>query len=104
MAEKNEVKSVKKRKNKESGRVGKFFREIWSELKKVTWPSFGSVIKNTGIVFLVVAVFLVVLLAFDLFLRIFVFNPLITGEIGTIGGETKEIIKVVFNILGGRLL
>lgn len=103
MAGKNEIKSVKKRKKKEK-RGTRFFKEIWSELKKVTWPTFGTVIKNTGVVFLVVALFLVVLLGFDLFLRIFVFNPLITGKLGSISGDAEEMLKAVFNILGGRLL
>ncbi|MFR6640251.1 MAG: preprotein translocase subunit SecE [Christensenellales bacterium] len=40
-------------------------KETFSELKKVTWPSFGEVVKQTGIVLVVVLAFLVVLIGFD---------------------------------------
>ncbi|MCQ2387461.1 MAG: preprotein translocase subunit SecE, partial [Clostridia bacterium] len=36
-----------------------------SELKKVSWPSFGKVVKQTGVVLVVVLAFLVVITAFD---------------------------------------
>ncbi len=32
------------------GKVRKYFRELRSELKKVVWPTFPQVMKNTGIV------------------------------------------------------
>jgi len=35
-------------------RFGRKVKEIFSELKKVTWPSFGNVVKSTGIVITVV--------------------------------------------------
>lgn len=44
-------------------RRGKKLKEVFSELKKVTWPSFGKVIKSTGIVITVIAIFLVVFTA-----------------------------------------
>ena len=31
-------------------RLGRFFKQSWSELKKVSWPNFNTVVKNTGIV------------------------------------------------------
>jgi len=40
-------------------------RETFSELKKVTWPSFKTVIKSTGIVLAVVLFFLVCLIGID---------------------------------------
>lgn len=40
-------------------------KETFGELKKVAWPSFGKVVKNTGIVLAFVAVFTVVLLGID---------------------------------------
>ena len=50
-------------------RIGKWFqkkfKEMWSELKKVTWPGFAKVVKQTGIVLGVVLVFLVVLTGID---------------------------------------
>ena len=44
-------------------RLGRKFKEVFSELKKVTWPSFGKVIKSTGAVLAVVIVFLIVFTA-----------------------------------------
>ena len=41
-------------------RMGRKLKEVFSELKKVTWPTFGKVIKATGGVIVVVAAFLVV--------------------------------------------
>ena len=38
---------------------------MFSELKKVTWPDFAKVMKQTGIVLGVVFVFLVVVTAID---------------------------------------
>ena len=46
-------------------RIGAKIKDIFSELKKVSWPTFGKVIKETGIVLAVVLVFLVVITAFD---------------------------------------
>ena len=46
-------------------RFGNFLGKSASELKKVTWPSFGEVVKQTGIVLVVVLAFLVVLIGFD---------------------------------------
>ncbi len=31
-------------------KAGKFFKETKSELKKVTWPSWASIKKNTGVI------------------------------------------------------
>ncbi|MBR2617103.1 MAG: preprotein translocase subunit SecE [Clostridia bacterium] len=46
--------------------IGRKFREIFLELKKVTWPSFGKVVKETGVVLAVCLFFMVVITAFDL--------------------------------------
>ena len=62
--------NVKKNKKK-SGKPGFFKRmgskikDVFSELKKVSWPSFGKVLKQTGVVIVVVRLFLVVITAFD---------------------------------------
>lgn len=47
-------------------RIGRKFKEVFKELKKVTWPSFGKVVKETGVVLAVCLFFLVILTAFDL--------------------------------------
>ena len=46
-------------------RFGRKMKEVFSELKKVTWPTFPKVIKNTGVVLAVVLVFLLVITGID---------------------------------------
>ena len=44
-----------------SADAGKWFREMKSELKKIVWPTWAQVVKNTGIVIamvLIVGVFI----------------------------------------------
>lgn len=42
------------------------FRKLRSELKKVTWPDFKTVLKQTGVVLVVTLFFLVVIGVFDI--------------------------------------
>ncbi|MBE7042392.1 MAG: preprotein translocase subunit SecE [Ruminococcaceae bacterium] len=45
-------------------RMGKYFKGVWVELKKVIWPSFSTVRKDTTIVLLtiiIVGIFLAIL-------------------------------------------
>ena len=61
--EKNaKAKKVKKPKEK---KFGKKTRELTSELKKVTWPTFKDVVKKTGVVLVVVLIFAVVVFGID---------------------------------------
>ena len=61
-----EVKKVKKNKKPNIfKRMGMKAKDVFSELKKVNWPSFGKVVKQTGIVLVVVLIFLVVIFGFD---------------------------------------
>ena len=60
-------------KKKKSGKnIGKFFRDIFSELKKVEWAKFTStksnkgVLSQTGIVLVIVVIFIVLITAMDL--------------------------------------
>ena len=46
-------------------RVGAKIKETFSELKRVTWPKFGTALKTTGVVLVVVLAFLVVVTAAD---------------------------------------
>ena len=48
-------------KTKKPSKLGAFFVKSWSELKKVSWPNFKTVLKNTGIVLLVVLFFAVII-------------------------------------------
>lgn len=62
-----------KKKKEERERKGKIslkqrFKETGSELKKVSWPSFGETMKKTGVVIGIVVFFAVVLVAFDFLL------------------------------------
>ena len=59
MADKNTEK-----KNRRS--LGTWFREMKSELKKVTWPTPAQVYKNTIIVLIVCAIFAVITWVMDL--------------------------------------
>jgi len=47
-------------------RLGRFLKQSWSELKKVSWPTFKTVLKNTGIVLLVVLFFTLIVVSVDL--------------------------------------
>ena len=44
-------------------RMGRKIKEVFSELKKVTWPTFGKVMRATGRVILIVVLFLIVITA-----------------------------------------
>ena len=46
-------------------RMWKGIKEIISELKKVSWPTFAKVMAETGIVLAVVVFFLLIILGFD---------------------------------------
>lgn len=73
MSEVTEVKKTQKNnKNKKPNVFVRFFRwigrktkEIWSELKNVTWPKMPKVVKQTGIVLGVILVFLILITAID---------------------------------------
>ncbi len=61
------AKNVKKsNKVKKENKVGRKTKEVFGELKKVTWPSFGKVMKKTFAVIGVVLFFAVSLLLIDL--------------------------------------
>ncbi|MBO7214170.1 MAG: preprotein translocase subunit SecE [Clostridia bacterium] len=47
-------------------RIGKKLKEVFSEIKKVSWPDKSKVIKQTSVVIGVVLCFMVVLLLIDL--------------------------------------
>ena len=56
-------KESKKDKNKKPNffvRIGIKLKETFSELKRVTWPTFGKAVKSTGIVLVIVLIFTVI--------------------------------------------
>ena len=72
VAAKTANQKVKKNKNKKPNvfvRLWGKIREVVSELKKVTWPSFGTVMKQLGYVVAFVLVIFVVVMVFDLGLQ-----------------------------------
>ena len=62
-----EAKKAKKKDGKPNffKRLAMKTRDVFSELKRVTWPTFPKVVKQTGVVLVVVLAFLVVITAFD---------------------------------------
>lgn len=46
-------------------RMGKKLKEVFSELKRVTWPTFPKVVKATCVVLVVVLIFTVVVTAIN---------------------------------------
>ena len=49
-------KKVEKKAEKKKGGLGKWFREFKAELKKVVWPTWNQVVKNTGIVIAMIVI------------------------------------------------
>ena len=58
-------KNKKKDKVKKPNKLVQSLKNTGKELKKVTWPKFSEVVKQTGIVLAVVVVFAVVIFGFD---------------------------------------
>ena len=60
--------NASKTKNKKPNwfrRVGAKIKETFSELKRVTWPKFGTAVKTTGVVLVIVLAFLVIVTGVD---------------------------------------
>lgn len=62
---KKEKKAEKEKKPSIGKRMGRFFRELKAELKKVSWPSRAETIKKTGIVLASVIVVGIIVWIFD---------------------------------------
>ena len=69
--------SAKNKKDNIFKKIGRKFKEVFSEIKKVSWPSFKTIAKNTGIVLGIVAIFLVIIALMDLGLGVLL--DLVTG-------------------------
>jgi len=64
--EKSTVKTVEKKKRPNLfKRLWKKIKELASECKKITWPTFGKTMQQLGVVLLVVVLFLIVISLFD---------------------------------------
>ena len=64
-AKEKKSKEEKAAKKAKGNRIVRWFREMKSELKKVQWPTWKQVLKNTGIVILCVLVVGVFIWVFD---------------------------------------
>lgn len=51
--------------NKNTNSVVRFFKEIKSEFKKITWPSREDIIKTTEVVFITLALFVLIIWLYD---------------------------------------
>ncbi len=70
------TKKAKKEKKDKKG-VTQKSKEMVSELKKVSWPSFGKVVKTTGVVLLVVTVCTLILFGADRLFSWLIFDLLL---------------------------
>lgn len=71
-AESGKISKEKKKPNffqRVGSRIKKWFKELKSEAKKVTWPTFHQVVKNTLVVFAVVVLVGAVILLADVAFR-----------------------------------
>ena len=55
----------KPRKEKKKGKLGESWRGFKSEVKKIVWPSWKQVLKNTAVVLVIVAVCMLMIAALD---------------------------------------
>ena len=70
------LKKAKKDKKEKKG-VTQKSKEMVSELKKVSWPSFGKVVRTTGVVLLVVTVCTLLLFGADRLFSWLIFDLLL---------------------------
>ena len=57
--------NAEKSRNAEKPKKRNRIKETFSELKKVTWPTFGKVVKQTGTVIVVTLFFMLILMLMD---------------------------------------
>lgn len=96
----NETEKKKKRKS-----PLRWFKELGSEIKKVTWPSFPTVVKQTGVVLMVTLFFLLVLMGMDALLG-YLYDLLITGlgkesllaSVAPMAGGLPDVVRAVFRL------
>ena len=61
-----ESKPAKPAKEKKKGRIGEAWRGFKSEIKKIVWPSWKQVLKNTGVVLVIMIVCAIIIGALDI--------------------------------------
>jgi len=65
VANNNQKKVTKEKKPNIFKRMWNKLKEVFSEIKKVSWPTWGKVVKQTLVVLAVVLIFLVVIALMD---------------------------------------
>ena len=65
--EEQKAEKINKNKTKRPSKI----KAAFSELKKVTWPGFGKIMKQTAVVLTVALMFLVVIMGIDYLLSLF---------------------------------
>lgn len=71
-------KATKKKKERKPNKAVAFTKETVSELKKVTWPTFGKVVKQTAVVLAFVLIVGIVLFGIDRLLSL-LFDVLVSA-------------------------
>ena len=92
-AEKSKAKAAKPKNRKG---FKKFWKDFRGEIKKITWPGAKTVLKNTGVVLVSVAVVGVVIYAIDQGLS-FLVSKLI--ELAQKTGENKETAAAILSMI-----
>ena len=64
-------------KAKKESKLAKYFRGTKSELKKIVWPTFSQVVKNTLVVLIVVAIVSLIIAGLDLLFSNVLINSII---------------------------
>ena len=84
-------------------RVGAKFKETFSELKRVSWPTFTTVLKTTGVVLVIVGAFLAVVTGVDAllgwllgFVAVYLTSYLLTF---TVFGKEPTAINLIVEFL-----
>ena len=76
---------------------GRKIKELFGELKRVTWPTFPTVVKQTGVVLMITLLVLLVLMGMDALLG-YLYDLLVTG-LGS-GTESSAAVSAVAGSLG----
>ena len=66
---KEAAKTPKAKKEKKKGKIGEAWRGFKSECKKIVWPTWKQVLKNSGIVLVIIAVSMIAIGALDFVFR-----------------------------------
>lgn len=99
MAEAANTKPANKPKNdkpKKKRSLGRWFKEVFSELKKVSWPTFAKTLTQLGVVIVVVLFFLLVLMGMDALLS-WLYKLLVKGL------DTTEAVSAALTSVSGYL-